>query len=90
MGSSPILIGAGNKLIGGLSALGAGGCEIKSHFLDIKSMLRESMLELVILFPVMATLNILIIMRENTTRLKNFALEWSLLTLTATLFMGFF
>ena len=38
MGSSPILIGAGNKLIGGLSALGAGGCEFKSHFLDIKSM----------------------------------------------------
>ena len=50
MGSSPILIGAGNKLIGGLSALGAGGCEFKSHFLDIKSILRESMLELVILF----------------------------------------
>ena len=87
MGSSPILIGAGNKLIGGLSALGAGGCEFKSHFLDIKSMLRESMLELVILFPVMATLNILIIMRENTTRLKKIALEWSLLTLTATLFL---
>ena len=62
-----------------------------SHFLDIKSMLRESMLELVILFPVMATLNILIIMRENTTRFKKIALEWSLLTLTATLFfMGFF
>ena len=66
MGSSPILIGAGNKLIGGLSALGAGGCEFKSQFLDKdhlyglmfiehKSMLRESMLELVILFPVMAT-----------------------------------
>ena len=62
MGSSPILIGAGNKLIGGFSALGAGGCEFKSHFLDKdhlygllfiehKSMLRESMLELVILFP---------------------------------------
>ena len=33
-------------------------------------MLRERMLELVILFPVMATINILIIMRENTTRLK--------------------
>ena len=90
---------AGNKLIGGLSALGAGGCEFKSHFLDKdhlygllfikhKSMLRESMLELVILFPVMATLNILIIMRENTTRLKKIALEWSLLTLTATLFYG--
>ena len=98
MGSSPILIGAGNKLIGGLSALGAGGCEFKSHFLDKdhlygllfiehKSMLRESMLELVILFPVMATLNILIIMRKNTTRLKKIALEWSLLTLTATLFL---
>ena len=25
---------AGNKLIGGLSALGAGGCEFRSHFLD--------------------------------------------------------
>ena len=36
----------------------------------------------------MATLNILIIMRENTTRLKKIALEWSLLTLTATLFYG--
>ena len=48
MGSSPILIRAGNKLIGGLSVLGAGGCEFKSHFFDIKSMLRESMLELVI------------------------------------------
>ena len=99
MGSSPILIGAGNKLIGELSALEAGGCEFKSHFLDKdhlygllfiehKSMLRESVLELVILFPVMATLNILIIMRENTTRLKKNALEWSLLTLTATLFYG--
>ena len=64
--------------------MGAGGCEFKSHFLDIKSMLRESMLELVILFPVMATLNI---MRENTTRFKKIALEWSLLTLTATLFL---
>ena len=41
MGSSPILIRAGNKLIGGLSVLGAGGCEFKSHFFDIKSMLRE-------------------------------------------------
>ena len=81
-----------------MSALGAGGCEFKSHFLDKdhlygllftehKSRLRESMLELVILFPVMATLNILIIMRENTTRLKKIALEWSLLTLTATLFL---
>ena len=99
MGSSPILIGAGNKLIGGLSALGAGCCEFKSHFLDKdhiygllfiehKSMLRESMLELVILFPVMATLNILIIMRENSTRFKKIALEWSFLTLTATLFYG--
>ena len=55
MGSSPILIGAGNKLIGGLSALGAGSCEFKSHFLDKdylngllfienKSILRESIL----------------------------------------------
>ena len=55
MGSSYILIGAGNKLIGGLSALGAGGCEFKSHFLhkdylygllfiENKSMLRESIL----------------------------------------------
>ena len=35
------------------------------------------------LFPVMATLNILIIMRENTTRLNKIGLEWSLLTLTA-------
>ena len=78
------IIGAGNKLIWGLSALGAGGCEFKSHFLDIKSMLIESMLELV---PVMATLNILIITRENTTRLKKNSLEWSLLTLTATLFL---
>ena len=45
------------------------------------------MLELVILFPVMATLNILIIMRENTTRSQKIALELSLLTLTATLFL---
>ena len=37
-----------------------------SLFIEHKSMLRESMLELVILFLVMATLNILIIMRENT------------------------
>ena len=37
-------------------------------FIEHKSMLRESLLELVNLFPVMATLNILIIMRENTTR----------------------
>ena len=55
MGSSPILIWAGNKLIGGLSGLGAGGCEFKSHFLDKdylygllfienKSILRESIL----------------------------------------------
>ena len=77
----PFSSGQGIKLIGGLSALGAGGCEFKSHFLDKdhiygllfiehKSMLRESMLELVILFPVMATLNILIIMRENTHKIK--------------------
>jgi len=45
------------------------------------------MLELVILFPMMATLNILIIMRDNAIRLKKIALEWSLLTLTATLFL---
>ena len=45
------------------------------------------MLELVILFPVIATLNILIIMRENTTRLKKICFEWSLLMLTATLFL---
>ena len=38
MGSSPILIGlsTGNRSIGGLSALGVGGCEFKSHFLDVK------------------------------------------------------
>lgn len=53
----------------------------------IFSRLKESMLELVILFPMMATLNILIIMRDNAIRLKKIALEWSLLTLTATLFL---
>lgn len=26
----------GNRSIGGLSALGVGGCEFKSHFLDVK------------------------------------------------------
>lgn len=36
MGSSPILVGllTGNRSIGRLSALGVGGCEFKSHFLD--------------------------------------------------------
>lgn len=67
--------------------MGVKGCEFKSHFLEIKFMLRESMLELVMLFPMMATLNILIIMRDNAIRLKKIALEWSLLTLTATLFL---
>ena len=33
MGSNPILI-TGNRSIGGLSALGVGGCEFKSHFLE--------------------------------------------------------
>ena len=82
--------------------MGAGGCEFKSHFLDKdhlygllfiehKSMLRESMLELVILFPVMATLNILIIMRENTTRLKKICFRVVFVNVNSNpFFMGFF
>ena len=61
-----------------MSALGVGGCEFKSHFL-------ESVLELVILFPVMGILNILI--RENDKKLKQIALEWSLLTFMATIIL---
>ena len=53
MGSSPILIGAGNKLIGDCLLWDQ---EVVSSSL-ISFMLRESTLELVILFPVMATLN---------------------------------
>ena len=45
------------------------------------------MLELVVLYPVMGILNILIIRRENNIILKKVALEWSLLTLTATIFL---
>ena len=82
--------------------MGAGGCEFKSHFLDKdhlygllfiehKSMLRESMLELVILYPVMATLNILIIMRENTTRLKKNCFRVVFVNVNSNpFFMGFF
>ena len=43
-----------------------------------------SMLELVVLFPVMGILNILM---GNNIRLKKIALEWSLLTLTATILL---
>lgn len=69
---------SGNRSIGRLPALGVGGCEFKSHFL-------ESMLELVILFPVMGILNILI--RGDEEKLKQIALEWSLLTLIATIIL---
>jgi len=50
-------------------------------------MLRENMLELVVLFPMMGIFNILIIIRENDIRLKKIALEWSLLTLTTTILL---
>ena len=93
---------AGNKLIGGLSALGAGGCEFKSHFLDKdhlygllfiehKSMLRESMLELVILFPVMATLNILIINEGEHHKIKKNCFRVVFVNVNSNpFFMGFF
>lgn len=45
------------------------------------------MLELVVLFPVMGIFNILIIRRDNDIILKKVALEWSLLTLTATILL---
>lgn len=45
------------------------------------------MLELVVLFPVMGIFNILIIIRENDIRLKKIVLEWSLLTLAATVLL---
>ena len=41
----------------------------------ISLMLRERMLELVVLFPVMGILNILVIIREDDIRLKKVALE---------------
>ncbi len=63
-----------------MSALGVGGYGFKSHFL-------EKMLELVVLFPVMGIINILVIIREKNIRLKTIALEWSLLTLTATILL---
>ena len=53
----------------------------------VSLMLRENMLELVVLFPLMGIFNILIIIRENDIRLKKIALEWSLLTLTATILL---
>lgn len=53
----------------------------------ISLMLRENMLELVVLFPMMGIFNILIIIRENDIRLKKIALEWSLLTLTTTILL---
>ena len=55
----------------------------------ISLMLRENMLELVVLFPMMGIFNILIIIRENDIRLKKIALEWSLLTLTTIIYYDF-
>ena len=45
------------------------------------------MLELVFLLPAMGILNILVITREDYIRLKKITLEWSLLTLTATILL---
>lgn len=60
---------------------------MSSSLISLTRVLRESMLELIILFPVMGIFNILIIIRENKIRLKKIALEWSLLTLTATILL---
>ena len=97
MGSSPILIWAGNKLIGGLSALVAGGCEFKSHFLDKdhlygllfiehKSVKRE-FVGISNFISYDGYIKYIDYNEGEHHRLKKFALEWSLLTLTATLFL---
>lgn len=75
---------SGNISIGRLSTLGVGGCGFKSHFPDVS----EKMLELVFMIPLFGGIALILTPRDNSGRLKKVALEWSLLTLTATILLG--
>ena len=46
------------------------------------------MLELVFMIPLFGGIGLILIPRDNSIRLKKAALEWSLLTLTATILLG--
>lgn len=48
---------------------------------------RENMLDLVFILPLAGIIYLIIIPRDNSVRLKKTALEWSLLTLMATILL---
>ena len=49
--------------------------------------MRENMLDLVFILPLAGIIYLIIIPRDNSVRLKKTALEWSLLTLMATILL---
>lgn len=52
---------------------------------QFQGLLRENMLELILLFPLIGVIHLLITPRDNILNLKKIALEWSLWALTGTI-----